>query len=62
MKHVSTATMVERLTGMLGTGDLSNWEEGFVRTLDGIRLAGKLTSITEKQVESLEQLHNRYFA
>ncbi|MBB5443258.1 MULTISPECIES: hypothetical protein [unclassified Paraburkholderia] len=62
MKHVSTATMIERLSGLLGTNDLTDWEQGFVRQLDAIRSAGRVTSLSDKQVERLDELHAKHFA
>jgi len=58
---VSTTTMVRRLEGMLDTKDLSEWEQGFVRSLVERLNAGKVTSLSEKQVTRLEELHGRHF-
>lgn len=59
---VSTTTMIRRLSGMLDTRDLSEWEQQFVRSLVEKLDAGKVTSLTERQVETLERLHGRHFA
>lgn len=59
---VSTATMIQRLRGMLGTKDLSEWEQRFVESLVEKLDAGRVTSLTERQVETLERLHGRHFA
>ena len=58
---VSTATMIRRLSGMLDTRDLSEWEQQFVRSLVEKIDAGRVTSLTERQVETLERLHGRHF-
>lgn len=58
----STTVMIERLSGMLGTADLSPWEQGFVRSLVERREAGQVTALTDKQVETLERLHDKHFA
>ncbi len=58
----STTTMIRRLSGMLDTRDLSEWEQQFVRSLVEKLDAGKVTSLTERQVETLERLHGRHFA
>lgn len=58
---VSTATMIRRLSGMLDTRDLSEWEQQFVRSLVEKLDAGRVTSLTERQVETLERLHGRHF-
>ena len=59
---ISTTTMILRLSGMLDTRDLSEWEQQFVRSLVEKLDAGKVTSLTERQVETLERLHGRHFA
>lgn len=58
---VSTTTMIRRLSGMLDTRDLSEWEQQFVRSLVEKLDAGRVTSLTERQVENLERLHGRHF-
>ena len=58
----STTTMIRRLEGMLGTKDLSDWEQGFVETLVARLEAGQVTQLTERQVETLERLHGKHFA
>ena len=58
----STTTMIRRLEGMLGTKDLSDWEQGFVETLVERLEAGQVTQLTERQVEILERLHGKHFA
>ena len=58
---VSTATMIERLAGCLGTDDLSEWEEQFVQSLVERKEAGQVTKLSERQVEVLERLHSKHF-
>ncbi|MGF6936820.1 hypothetical protein OKW41_005982 [Paraburkholderia sp. UCT70] len=62
MRHVSTTEMIQRLSGLLDTNDLSEWEQGFVRQLDAIRSAGHVTSLTDKQFDRLDELHAKHFA
>ncbi|MBB5443644.1 MULTISPECIES: hypothetical protein [unclassified Paraburkholderia] len=62
MRHVSTTEMIQRLSGLLGTDDLTEWEQGFVRQLDAIRSTGHVTSLSDKQVERLDELHAKHFA
>jgi hypothetical protein len=59
---ISTATMIKRLTGMLGTSDLNEWESNFVMSLERRLNAGEVTKLTDNQVERLEELHNKHFA
>jgi len=59
----STTTMIRRLSGLLDTRDLTEWEQQFVHHSLVEKLnAGKVTSLTERQVETLERLHGRHFA
>lgn len=62
MRHYSTATMVEKLSGLLGTDDLNEWESGFVESCQRKLKAGQVTNLTDRQVETLERLHNKHFA
>jgi hypothetical protein len=62
MRHVSTTEMIRRLVRMLGTDDLSAWEQNFVTTLQRRMEAGEVTKLTDKQVERLDELHGKHFA
>lgn len=47
---------------LAGTGDLNNWEEQFVKRIVELTGDGKNTSmLTEAQVTSLEQIHDKHF-
>ncbi|RWA55304.1 hypothetical protein AU476_07285 [Cupriavidus sp. UYMSc13B] len=61
MKLVSTTTMIKRLESLLGTRDLSEWEQGFVRKLAEQAAAGQVTGLTGAQVDKLDELHGRHF-
>ena len=62
MRHYSTAAMIERLSELLGTSDLTEWEQRFVENLQRHAQAGEVTKLTDKQVETLDQLHSKHFA
>lgn len=59
---ISTNQMIDRLAGMLGTKDLTDWESTFVERLVERKEAGQVTALTEKQVEVLDRLHSKHFA
>lgn len=61
-RHISTTEMIKRLTGMLGTHDLSEWESNFVMSLEHRLNAGEVTKLTERQVETLDRIHAKHFA
>ncbi len=59
---VSTTQMIQRLEGLLGTKDLNDWEQGFVRSLAARMHAGEVTKLSGDQVEKLDEIHGRHFA
>lgn len=59
---VSTTKMIQRLEGLLGTKDLTEWEQGFVRSLASRMHAGEVTRLTGDQVDKLDELHGKHFA
>lgn len=59
---VSTTQMIQRLEGLLGTKDLNDWEQRFVRSLSARMHAGEVTKLSGEQVEKLDELHGRHFA
>lgn len=55
--------MVRRVAGLLGTRDLTAWQERFVQSLVDQTCSGADTSsVTEKQFDVLEQIYNRHFS
>lgn len=59
---LSTSQMIDRLAGMVGTKDLSDWETRFVQSLIDRKQAGKVTSLSEKQLDVLVRLYSKHFA
>lgn len=58
----SINTMVKRVSGMLGTDDLNDFEEKFVASIVERTSDGDNTSmLSEKQIDVLERLHNKHF-
>lgn len=58
----SLGQKLEQLSGMLGTRDLSAWEEGFVSNVCEQCGDGNTSRLTEKQVEVLERIYGKHFA
>jgi hypothetical protein len=54
--------MVERLIGLLGTKDVSDWEQDFIKSLQRRLADNSLTALTERQVDALDRLHSKHFA
>ncbi len=55
---VSTQNMLKRVEGLAGTNDLTDWEQGFVKSLSG----RDPTGFSGKQIETLERIHDKHFA
>lgn len=59
----SLNTMVKRVSGLLDTKDLSDWEDDFVRSItERTRDGDDTTALTEKQITCLERIFHRHFA
>jgi len=55
--------MLEQLSGLLGTDDLSKWENEFVRhIIDVVAEEGCTTGLSGRQVEKIEQIWSKHFA
>jgi hypothetical protein len=55
--------MVKRVQGLLDTRDLNDFEQDFVSSISDQTKDGKSTSsLTDKQIECLERIHDKHFA
>jgi hypothetical protein len=62
-RTVSVGAMIKQLDGLRGTGDLSEWEEDFVKSVVGWSKGGTATQwITERQIEVVERIYGKHFA
>ena len=59
---ISTTQMIKKLEGMLGTKDLSDWETTFVESMVERVEQNRITTLSEKQLITLERLHRKHFA
>lgn len=59
---VSTATMVEQLSGLLHTNDITIRESDFIARLIEFRDEGRLGDLSDKQVAWMSDLHRKHFA
>ncbi|MBI2313559.1 MAG: hypothetical protein HYU77_13750 [Betaproteobacteria bacterium] len=58
----SLGAMIAQLQGCAGTGDLTPWEEQFVRDLGAWTQGGRDTrNVTAKQATVLERLYRQHF-
>lgn len=62
MRHYSTTDMIKKLSGLLGTKELTDWESSFVTSIERRMNAGEVTMLTDKQIERLDELHSKHFA
>ncbi len=59
----SINTQVRRVSGLLDTKDLSDWEQDFVSSITQQTHNGNNTSsLTDKQIECLERIYGKHFA
>lgn len=59
----SLNTMVQRVSGLVDTKDLTDWESDFVTSVVEQTNDGKnTTSLTEKQIDVLERIFRKHFA
>lgn len=62
-QSISIGTMIKRIAGLQGTGDISEWEDNFIGSVIERTDEGNNTTIlTAKQVEIVERIHNKHFA
>ena len=60
---ISVGTMIKQLGGLIGTEDLTPWEQDFVGNIVDTTLDGKVTAtLSPRRVEVLELLWNQNFA
>jgi hypothetical protein len=58
----SIGLMIDQLDAMLGTGDLTSWEEQFVSDLSERTHCGISTqSLSSKQVAAVESIYKKHF-
>lgn len=60
---VSITTMVKQVGGLMGTKDLTDWENLFVSNiLEKTAQGDNTTSLTEKQIGVIERIYSKHFA
>jgi len=63
MRTVSIGTMIRSIGGMVGTHDLTDWENEFISNIVERSENGKsTTNLTDKQVERVEIIYRKHFA
>lgn len=59
----SLGQKIQSLAGLLGTKDVTEWEDGFIESIVRQTDEGAHTAtLTPKQVEVLDRLHSKHFA
>lgn len=59
----SLNTMVKRCAGLVGTKDVSDWEDDFLQSvLEKTRNGDNTSSLTEKQIDVLERIFHKNFS
>lgn len=56
-------TMVKRISGLVGTHDVTDWEDDFIQSIVEQTDEGNTTkSLTSKQIEVVERIFRKNFA
>lgn len=59
----SLNTMVRQCAGLVDTTDVSEWENQFLKSvLERTANGDNTTSLTEAQIDSLENIHSKHFS
>ncbi len=59
---VSVGAMIKKLSGLLGTKDITGWEQEFIESI--ITKSGNgadTTDLSDKQVSIIERIHGKHF-
>jgi hypothetical protein len=60
---VSIGTKIKQVAAMLGTSDLTDWEQGFVRNVANKFITAHTSAgLTDKQIEIIERIWEKHFA
>lgn len=58
----SLNTMVKKVAGLADTRDVTDWENRFIKkVVEQTRNGDNTSSLTEPQVDSLEQIYEKHF-
>ena len=63
MRAVSIATMIEQLSGLVGTVDITDWQEGFVKSI--VKCIGEKKDtrcLSTKQIETIDRIWRKHFS
>lgn len=59
----SVGQKIKQLQGLVGTADVTEWEEGFIENISTSTRDGHETvHLTPGQVEKIDQIYNKHFA
>ncbi len=59
----STNTMLKQCAGLVDTSDVTDWQNGFLKSvLERSENGSRPDLLSEKQLEVLESIHRRHFA
>lgn len=63
MRQVSIGAKIKQLAGLIGTKDVTDWEDEFLSDVVGRTAEGDRTSmLSEKQIEVIDRLYRKNFA
>jgi hypothetical protein len=60
---ISVGTMIRQIEGLHDTGDVTEWENGFIESVVTKTQSGNDTrGLSEKQIETVERIWRKHFA
>lgn len=60
---ISIGNMIKQLGGLVGTSDVTDWENQFIESVATKSNNGNSTTgLSDKQVEIIERIYNQHFA
>jgi hypothetical protein len=63
MRTISIGTQIKQLSGLVGTDDLTIWEQNFVTDISEKTQEGIITgTLTTNQVTTIERIYEKHFA
>ena len=60
---ISLGTMIVQQHGLLGTQDISEWEEKFIESVQGYKDTRRNPrQLSDKQIDIIERIYRKHFA
>jgi hypothetical protein len=58
----SVHQMIDQLEGLIDTKDVSEWENGFLKSIQAMREEDPPQQFSTKQLDVIDRIYNKHFA